>query len=132
MSNPEPPNTKPPGPWKRLWDWFDPLPLVWKTLGLLALTALVIWLGVVLLSNVVDDGDFGGSADQLDSYLAEFGGDRDVYIRIMTTTSCSRLDDELAEARSLEDGVTDGSQDQLAATGYMSAIEDRSEAIGCT
>lgn len=104
--------------------------MVAKTVGSLMLVGLVILMAVTLLSTSLDDPEFSGSV-QVDSYMAEFGGDRDVYIRILTAETCDRLRDELAGSTADHEQADPDSETYRATLGYMNAAEDQIAVRAC-
>jgi hypothetical protein len=65
-------------------------------------------------------------------YVNEFGGDRNVYARILALTDCAALEQEFdkAEAESKRRGR--GSPSKKRFVGYMTAVANQLEALGCS
>jgi uncharacterized protein HemX len=127
-----PGSTEEPGVWQRFWDWFEEGTTTAKILT--AVVAVVVVLGVAfgLINGVVGQGSTGTSrSEQLDSYLSEYGGDRDVYIRILTTETCGQLQEEFDSAEADRESEEPGSELHQANLGYMTAADDMTGAAGC-
>lgn len=67
----------------------------------------------------------------LDDYLQEFGGNRDVYIKILTLADCAALQEEFNIAYSNNSRETPGSDQFKWTLGYMTAADDQMKYLGC-
>ena len=125
-------STDGPGVWQRFWDWFDKGSTTVKVLS--AVVAILVVLGVAfaLINATVGQPSSGTSrSDQLDSYLSEYGGDRDVYIRILTMESCDQLQEEFESLEAERESKEPGSELHQANLGYATAADDTMRAAGC-
>lgn len=67
----------------------------------------------------------------LDDYLQEFGGNRDVYIKILSLTDCAALQEEFNIAYSNNSRETAGTEQFSWTLGYMTAADDQMKYSGC-
>ena len=93
---------------------------------------MVLGVAFGLINGVVGQGSTGTSrSEQLDSYLSEYGGDRDVYIRILTTETCDQLQEEFDSAEADRQTEEAGSEVHQAHLGYTTAANDMMRAADC-
>lgn len=120
------------GVWQRFWDWFDKGTTTVKIFTAVVSIVVVMGGAFALMSAVVSQPSTGTSrSEQLDSYLSEYGGDRDVYIRILTIETCDRLREEFDSAEADRQSEKPGSEVHQANLGYTTAADDMMRAAGC-
>jgi len=66
-----------------------------------------------------------------DEYVAEYGGNRDVYVEILSLTDCVKLQEQFDIASQNNERETPGTPQFKWTTGYMVAANDRMEEVGC-
>lgn len=66
-----------------------------------------------------------------DEYVAEYGGNRDVYAQILSMTDCAKLQEQfdLASQNNLRE--TPGTPAFKWTTGYMAAADNTMKEVGC-
>ncbi len=127
-----PGSTEEPGVWQRFWDWFDEGTTTVKILTAVVSIVVVMGGAFALINAVVSQPSTGTSrSEQLDSYLSEYGGDRDVYIRILTTENCDQLQEEFDSAEADRQSEEPGSELHQANLGYTTAADDMMGAAEC-
>lgn len=120
------------GVWQRFWDWFDKGTTTVKILTAVVSIVVVMGGAFALMSSAVSQPSTGTSrSEQLDSYLSEYGGDRDIYIRILTTETCDQLREEFDSAEADRQSEKPGSEVHQANLGYTTAADDMMGAAGC-
>ena len=65
-------------------------------------------------------------------YLNEYGGDVNIYTRILAMTDCTDLQRELEHADANLKLVTPGTEEYRVATGYKTAAENRIREVECS
>src|SRR3990172_9039381 len=74
----------------------------------------------------------GSSAPKtVDDYMREYGGNPDVYNRILLLTDCTLLQEEFDIASENNQRATPGSEEYKETIGYMVAADDRMKALDC-
>lgn len=117
---------------QRFWDWFDKGTTTVKILTAVVSIVVVMGGAFALMSSAVSQPSTGTSrSEQLDSYLSEYGGDRDIYIRILTTETCDQLREEFDSAEADRQSEKPGSEVHQANLGYTTAADDMMGAAGC-
>ena len=64
-------------------------------------------------------------------YVSQYGGDRDVYQRILDGSGCATAFTEFDQAEGVNMAVQPGSAAYRHSSGYMRAATDRMRALGC-
>lgn len=67
----------------------------------------------------------------VESYLAEYGGNIEVYQRIFSSTDCKALQDEFDQADANLKLQEPGTPQYKWGIGYMKASDERMKSIGC-
>lgn len=67
----------------------------------------------------------------LDEYMQEYGGNRDVYIRILTLQDCAALQEEFNQASENNARETPGTKQFKWTLGYMQAANDQMSYLSC-
>lgn len=70
-------------------------------------------------------------ADKADKYIAEYGGNRDVYTEILSLTDCKILQEKFDTASANNAREKPGTQQFKWTLGYMTVADDRMKAVGC-
>ena len=68
----------------------------------------------------------------VDGYMNEYGGNPDIYQRILSISYCAALQTEFDLAVANNERLTPGTPEHKWSTGYMTAAKDRMKEIGCT
>ncbi len=76
-------------------------------------------------SAATDEGS--GVAD----YVDEYGGSRTAYARILAMTDCAQLQEEFDTAAANNDAAEPGTDPHRQSLGFMTASEDRHQALDC-
>lgn len=92
--------------------------------ALLALTVLIL----VSLAC----GSSTPSTKTVDDYMSEYGGNRDVYEKILSLNDCALLQEQFNIAADNNQRETPGTANHKATLGYMIASDDRMKAMGCS
>lgn len=71
------------------------------------------------------------SPKTVDDYMQEFGGNVDVYNRILSLTDCSALQSEFDQADENLQLQSPGTPQYQAGIGYMQAADDHMKSVGC-
>ena len=71
------------------------------------------------------------TVDPLNAYLAQYGGNRDVYARIAALTDCKQLQDEFDQASANNAAAAAGSDKSRWSLGYMMIADARLKQLGC-
>jgi len=71
------------------------------------------------------------SASPIDKYMDEYGGNPEVYTRILSMNDCIALQAEFDQAESNLSNQQPGTAQYKWGIGYMQASDDRMIAIGC-
>jgi uncharacterized membrane protein len=98
-------------------------------LGVGVLIVVAVIVGVVDRPSGGGNGG-GGGGQAVDAYLDEYGGSRSVYTGILAETDCDSLQASFDQAAANNDAATTSDQRNWT-LGYMSAADDRMQAIGC-
>lgn len=69
--------------------------------------------------------------DPAQAYVDQHGGSLEAYRRIRAMTDCTVLQGEFDQAAANHDAAEAGSPAALAATGFMTAADDRMRELGC-
>jgi hypothetical protein len=77
----------------------------------------------------IQAGDSSSKAKTTSDYMDEFGGNPDVYARILAMTDCATLQNEFDQAE--ENLQEPGTPQYRWGLGYMKASDDRMREIGC-
>ena len=67
----------------------------------------------------------------VDDYMREYGGNPDVYNRILSLTDCTLLQEEFDIASENNQRATPGTAEYKETIGYMVAADDRMKALDC-
>ena len=67
----------------------------------------------------------------VDDYMQEYGGNPDVYNRILSLTDCTLLQEEFDIASENNQRATPGTAEYKETIGYMVAADDRMKALDC-
>ena len=67
----------------------------------------------------------------VDDYMREYGGNPDVYNRILSLTDCALLQEEFNIASENNQRATPGTAEYKETIGYMVAADDRMKALDC-
>jgi hypothetical protein len=100
---------------------------------------LLIALGVVglilcVLITCVFSGVFSlfpSEPKTVDDYMKEYGGNPDVYQRILTSTDCTVLQKEFDQADANMKSQLPGTPQYKWGIGYMNAADNKMKEIGC-
>jgi hypothetical protein len=65
-------------------------------------------------------------------YMEEFGGDVNIYVRILGSTDCTELIKEFEQADESLKQQEPGTQEYRASLGYRTAAESRMKEVECT
>lgn len=85
--------------------------------------------GLFLLLSILACG--GSAAKTADDYFNEYGGNRDVYARILSLDDCTALQVEFDQASENNLSETPGSPAFKWTTGYMVTADTRMKELGC-
>lgn len=84
---------------------------------------------VALAAAVVLSGC--GGEQTADDYADDHGGNPAVYERILNLTDCAALQQEFDRATANNDRAEPGTDEHRWTLGYMTAAQDRMDAVGC-
>jgi len=74
----------------------------------------------------------GSSAPKtVDDYMQEYGGNLDVYNKILSLTDCDLLQEEFDQAYANSEKNEPGTIQHKWTVGYMTAADDRMKALNC-
>lgn len=83
----------------------------------------------IVAAVAIQAGENSSKAKTASDYMDEFGGNPDVYARILAMTDCAALQNEFDQA---EDNLQEpGTPQYRWGLGYMKASDDRMREIGC-
>lgn len=71
----------------------------------------------------------GASSNPIDKYVNEYGGNPDIYSKILSMTDCAGLQKEFDQAEA--NLQAPGTEQYKWGLGYMKASDDRMREIGC-
>lgn len=94
---------------------------------LLAVAAII---GIIVVTGLASDRPASGERSAGD-YVAEFGGNADDYSEILHELSCGWLRDRLDLATRHHIAAANGSAEQRAELGIMTAVQDRMAIVAC-
>lgn len=86
---------------------------------------------IVLLIVSLACGSSSPQVKTADDYVGEFGGNPDVYKRILSLNDCALLQDEFNQAEANTKLQAPGTEQYKWSLGYMTAADDRMKALNC-
>jgi len=86
---------------------------------------------LVLFLFMLACGSSGSTIKTVNDYVEEFGGNPDVYNRILSMNDCASLQGEFDQAFENSEIQEPGTDQHQWSVGYMTAADDRMKALGC-
>lgn len=92
------------------------------------LVAVVV---IAIVANLGPGDDPPESETRSGGYQSEYGGSAEVYARIAGKSDCDELQAEFEVAAANNEAAEPGTPQHKKTLGYMTAAQDRREALGC-
>jgi hypothetical protein len=93
-------------------------------------TALSLFLAIIIMSFLIV-GCGTKQPSNPDEYVAEYGGNRDVYAQILSMTDCAKLQEQFDLASQNNSREAAGTPAYKWTTGYMVATDKTMKEVGC-
>ena len=94
------------------------------------LTSFALFLIIIIFSLLIV-GCGTKQPSTPDGYVAEYGGNRDVYTLILSITDCAKLQEQFDLASQNNSRETPGTPAFKWTTGYMVAADNTMKEVGC-
>ncbi len=88
--------------------------------------------GMVVLAVIFTSLDRNDRVEPgVGDYVDDYGGSRTAYARILAMTDCAQLQERFDTAAANNDAAEPGTDPHWWSLGFMTASEDRRQALGC-
>src|SRR3990170_4166512 len=93
-------------------------------------TSFTLFLTIVIFSFLIG-GCGTNQPSTTDEYVAKYGGNRDVYVQILSIADCAKLQEQFDLASQNNSRETPGTPEFKWTTGYMVAADNTMKKVGC-